>query len=404
MRGNPTAAQADCERALGFAPPGSDVYVAALNNLVCGHIVVGDFDAAINLGTRAEADAAETGQVRRIAPIISNVAEALVSAGQVDAGLAAARRASALAWDDALGIVLACTQIEGTALVWGDQLEEYHALQAATAEDRPLTMFEESWLAVWSQMLCDAAVAEARDLAPAERRHALEDALPVLDVAMRDQAIDEPGQFDTFVIAGARLLAAAASAGIAVNDSVTQRLLHIADALPDEPYYAPVVALMRAHLAPVLAAEDPVERWQRAVELADTPTFPRRHGLEARYRLALALHADGRKREAVTLLRSVVDDAPPAGAHLLARWAREALDRSAPGRDDPGDLTARETEVLGLVAEGLTNTQIGERLFISPKTVSVHVSSILAKIGVANRTEAAQYFSSTALVPDRGAS
>jgi len=45
--------------------------------------------------------------------------------------------------------------------------------------------------------------------------------------------------------------------------------------------------------------------------------------------------------------------------------------------------------VLQLVAEGLTNGQIGERLYISAKTASVHVSSILAKLGVATRGEAA---------------
>ncbi|MFK4788656.1 AAA family ATPase [Microbacterium sp. ZW T5_56] len=52
-------------------------------------------------------------------------------------------------------------------------------------------------------------------------------------------------------------------------------------------------------------------------------------------------------------------------------------------------LTAREQQVLDLVAEGLTNRQIGERLFISAKTASVHVSAILRKLGVASRTEAA---------------
>jgi DNA-binding CsgD family transcriptional regulator/tetratricopeptide (TPR) repeat protein len=52
-------------------------------------------------------------------------------------------------------------------------------------------------------------------------------------------------------------------------------------------------------------------------------------------------------------------------------------------------LTRRETEVLGLVAEGRTNRQIAERLFISDKTASVHVSNILSKLGVANRAAAA---------------
>jgi DNA-binding NarL/FixJ family response regulator len=52
-------------------------------------------------------------------------------------------------------------------------------------------------------------------------------------------------------------------------------------------------------------------------------------------------------------------------------------------------LTRRETEVLALVAAGLTNRQIGQALFISPRTVSVHVARILAKLGVARRGEAA---------------
>jgi DNA-binding CsgD family transcriptional regulator len=51
--------------------------------------------------------------------------------------------------------------------------------------------------------------------------------------------------------------------------------------------------------------------------------------------------------------------------------------------------TSREREVLGLVAQGRSNREIARILFISPKTASVHVSSILAKLGVAGRVEAA---------------
>ena len=52
-------------------------------------------------------------------------------------------------------------------------------------------------------------------------------------------------------------------------------------------------------------------------------------------------------------------------------------------------LTAREGEILALVAEGRSNGEIGKQLFISAKTVSVHVSNILAKLGASGRTEAA---------------
>ena len=50
-------------------------------------------------------------------------------------------------------------------------------------------------------------------------------------------------------------------------------------------------------------------------------------------------------------------------------------------------ITAREAEVLGLVAEGLTNVQVAERLFLSPRTVDTHVANLLAKAGVPSRTQ-----------------
>jgi DNA-binding CsgD family transcriptional regulator len=77
---------------------------------------------------------------------------------------------------------------------------------------------------------------------------------------------------------------------------------------------------------------------------------------------------------------------------LLARNARLALGAR---RDDtspaprPLGLTARENEVLRLVAAGRSNPEIAAELFISAKTASVHVSNILAKLGVSSRGEAA---------------
>jgi DNA-binding NarL/FixJ family response regulator len=82
-------------------------------------------------------------------------------------------------------------------------------------------------------------------------------------------------------------------------------------------------------------------------------------------------------------------------ARALARRARLRLgngslseDRGEQGIDAFG-LTAREREVLELLAEGRSNPQIAEALFISPKTASVHVSNILGKLRVASRGEAA---------------
>jgi DNA-binding NarL/FixJ family response regulator len=92
------------------------------------------------------------------------------------------------------------------------------------------------------------------------------------------------------------------------------------------------------------------------------------------------------------------------GAHPLhgealavARGARvRVADEPEATSDEPteadGDgfgLTEREREVLVLLAEGRSNRQIAEALFISPKTASVHVSNILTKLGVTSRGEAA---------------
>ncbi len=125
-----------------------------------------------------------------------------------------------------------------------------------------------------------------------------------------------------------------------------------------------------------------------------------------RHRLAEALllsEEGGDHRDRATeLLRLAHAVASHLGARpladsvmLLAQRARLPVNRSseqAPAPADPPDtlgLTGRERDVLRLVSAGRTNRQIAEALFISPKTASVHVSNILAKLGVSGRGEAA---------------
>ena len=86
--------------------------------------------------------------------------------------------------------------------------------------------------------------------------------------------------------------------------------------------------------------------------------------------------------------------AAPAAAKLRGRLRRMGVQGVPRGprkktRSHPAGLTARQVEVLELVAEGLTNADIAERLFVSPKTVDHHVSAILTKLDVSSRTEAA---------------
>ena len=65
------------------------------------------------------------------------------------------------------------------------------------------------------------------------------------------------------------------------------------------------------------------------------------------------------------------------------------MSRATAPRPDTFGLSGREREVLALVAQGRTNREIGERLFISQKTVGVHVGNILSKLEVSGRVEAA---------------
>ena len=137
-------------------------------------------------------------------------------------------------------------------------------------------------------------------------------------------------------------------------------------------------------------------------------------------RLAAVLRAGGRIDEAEPQAAAAVAIAERLGAEPLLRElgvrnaVRTAASRSpqnpttsrrGPSHDgDDAVLTPRESEVLGLVAQGRSNGEIGRQLFISTKTVSVHVSNVLAKLGAAGRTEAAAVARQRGLLHDEGPS
>nr|BFE69505.1 hypothetical protein GCM10020092_028060 [Actinoplanes digitatis] len=109
---------------------------------------------------------------------------------------------------------------------------------------------------------------------------------------------------------------------------------------------------------------------------------------------ARALHGTD-PQAAADAARLAADLLAGAGDALGAREARLRLDAAlsevGDGAKDGGlaALTARETEVVTLVAEGLTNKEIAHRLFLSPGTVSIHVGRVYAKLGVTRRAAAA---------------
>ncbi|HEX6417419.1 MAG TPA: LuxR C-terminal-related transcriptional regulator, partial [Acidimicrobiales bacterium] len=193
--------------------------------------------------------------------------------------------------------------------------------------------------------------------------------------------------------------------------------------LRNAPPVTETVAALRtgeADLARLAGAPDP-GRWRDAVDAWEAIGFPYAAAC-ARLGLAEAALATGDDEGGAAALRAAWSTAHRLGARPLAgaleRLARRArVSLAAPGVEAPapggagptgtgvvqgrdGGLTPREREVLALVAEGQTNRQIGERLFISQKTASVHVSRLLAKLGASTRGEAAAIARRTGLLDD----
>jgi DNA-binding CsgD family transcriptional regulator len=132
-----------------------------------------------------------------------------------------------------------------------------------------------------------------------------------------------------------------------------------------------------------------VETW-REVE-ADFEAFGAPYELATvRATLAEILTASGDAAGAAAPAEAALGVAERLGARpLLRRLGRAPEAPATPARAARVSLTPRESEILALVAQGRTNGEIGRQLFISTKTVSVHVSNILGKLGASGRTEAA---------------
>jgi DNA-binding CsgD family transcriptional regulator len=232
------------------------------------------------------------------------------------------------------------------------------------------------------------------------------DALRLLMDALRRVTTAHPASAWGFAHAMARALVATARGG-GDPDLVVEGRAMLSQAREHFPRSAvqPVWdAVLDAELAPLDGGPPPVAApWTDAATLVADPSFEGPALLRAyvRYRAARERVEAGDRDGATALLQASLEEchrmgAAPleAAAADLARRARLALSGGADA-SAAGDvvqrlgLTAREQEVLRLVAEGRSNAQIATELFISPKTASVHVSNILAKLDVASRGEAA---------------
>jgi ATP/maltotriose-dependent transcriptional regulator MalT len=238
--------------------------------------------------------------------------------------------------------------------------------------------------------------------------------LAVLDLAMGEPAVAaarverRTAELGVVTVAAFPLLTVLVDAHIATGD------LSSAAETVDRTRAVASLTGSKRHLGEALLAEGKVRAARGADDAADLLRSAARTLSQAllalpacRARMALARALVDRDRPvAITEARAALAAFDRLGAVPDADEAAAFLrDLGVKGRTGPKNLellTKREVEVLRLVAQGLSNPEIAERLFISVKTAGHHVSNILSKLGLRSRTEAAAY-AAIHLGPELGA-
>ncbi|MEU4334011.1 AAA family ATPase [Micromonospora lupini] len=340
-------------------------------------------DVLCELGRYAEsAQAAEVGlaEARRVgigrstgAYLLSNRAEALIALGR---------------WDEAEKVCAEAARIDLSGVTGLHWLQLGAGLRLARAHpgademvDRALAFLGRPYL--WPnhrlplhELAIEAALAADDKI----------EAVRAARVAVADDSLSHlPREGWPVLSAGARTAARVGDGELAAA---------VAALAADLPTRHPAARAHAAQVSALLAADDEaLPAWREAVRAwrTDGQPYPLGRALLA---LAEAAAAAGERDEVSAAVTEAAEIARLLGATPLAETAatlarRVGLRGTGTGGAGADLLTSREREVLRLVAEGHSNSRIAERLFISPKTASVHVSRIIAKLDVTNRGEAA---------------
>lgn len=362
----------------------------------------GEFAEAVSVGDVGIALADRVGLERGVGALIAaNLTEAHVGVGEPDAAFALFDRYIDLLRSSPLFRSYIYRTIAGLLSWQGrfDAVERILAEQAALIADsiREDTEEQVGWAEQRSEHLLNAAETEADR---AKHCRLIADAVAQASLLGDRAHLDNPGGSRRLAPGAARAFAEARLAG--VDAEATRRLgeivLESAASQPDDAPGRAVRGLIHAEVARA-EGDDLPDRWRTWLSSSDAARLPVRYTHYVRHRLIVALERRGDRVQADAERAVLASAAASQGAGGIGQWAdrggRRAGRGASPSSSVP-ELTAREAEVLALIAEGLTNPQIGERLFISPKTASAHVSAILAKIGASNRAEAAAIFTSRA--------
>jgi DNA-binding CsgD family transcriptional regulator len=388
-----------------------DLEVFALSVLGKAEISIGSFEAG--MGKLEEAMAAATaGRVRNphtLGEAYCNLVVASVSAGDWERATEwcehiddfAARRGMTPLFG-------ACRTIHADVLVaagrWADAeiaLEDalaaharhYPAMAGSTVSTLALLRIRQGRLAEAEQLLAEREERAPSLLALAELR--LAEGEPRIAASLLERAF---AGVTGDLLAESRLLVSLVDAQLAIGAAdaareASSRLdgLAAASARPLVRARADLAAA-RVELAE-LRLQEARERARAALEAYGRLGMPH-DAAEARLELARTLVGELpqlARDEARLAFATFKELGGTRGMDAAAAVLRDAGAGSSPGARSYGELTAREREVLSLVASGMTNARIATTLVISERTAGHHVSRILSKLGVRNRAEAAAY-------------
>ncbi|RKR76580.1 helix-turn-helix transcriptional regulator [Frondihabitans australicus] len=357
--------------------------------------------------------------------IVSNYCTALVAAGRWEEARQVATTGIEGAGGSPAALFLA-TQLAQVAALRGDWQSASAILDEARPRigDSPYAFelaFVDAEIAAWTERPADAIRIIGETLDDLDEQ---EDQLLVLDacrIALRASAdaLQHSGRSATVTdargsaaarelhdkarrVAGSLrtpLAAAASAACDAESDRArgrdTSEAWHALAALErdlgrpfDEAYALARAGACEVHELYTQRARDTLlDARRRAVDLGAAPLAALVDAVARRASILLMPEGSAPSLAAPAAVPSPTTSAPVAAPEAAPHGT--AAQSAGPGDEHPGGLTRREVQVLRLVAAGATNRSIGQALFISDRTVAVHVGNILAKLGVANRTEAA---------------
>jgi DNA-binding CsgD family transcriptional regulator len=407
--GDSAESQARLAEARDRAAAGGDLSVElrCVYNLAASYYYAGDVATALEIVDGGVARASATGMTFSTYGLETRVLQVIARyvSGDWDGGLEAAELAGAAAPDAVLARLAAAALYVEVGRGLPDAVERVNQLRGAWGQDVSLALIAggcEADLLRWRGDLDGAADAAERAIDWVNRRW--DDWylggiwLSALGLAALADRVD-----------GERLRGedAAAAATVRRGADLIERARQTARrGRPRHGQIGPEgrgwLARAEAEWSRLEGPSDP-EKWQVALEIFGYG-YPYEQA-RCRWRLAEALLGADRRQEASAEVAAAYEVAVRLGAvplrealEALARRGRLEAGLPVPVRADQ-TLTARERDVLALLARGRTNRQIGRTLFISEKTASVHVSNILGKLGASGRTEAVAIASRRGLVP-----